>query len=385
VIAASFAVAGVAIAALVVLLAAATVGWRYWRTRQERRRAELVEPLRQLLVRLVTDPTPGEPSYEHEQLLRLAEPTWAALEPTILDMLRKVRGESRERLVRLVVARGTAGRVSRRAHGLGAVRRAHAAELLGLLRQPDSRDDLVRLLADRDPEVRLVAARALGELGDPSGAAPLLHSLVGDRPVPMRVVARSLARLGADTGPVLVDGLDSPSAVVRSVCAEIAGLLGVTAAQDALLSVLVSDVDEDVRVRAARALGRIGLPTALPALVDATGALQAPSLRAVAARALGDLGGPGPVEFLERLLSDHDHRVSSNAAQSMWRSGPAGVVRLRRLAGAQGAVGDCAREAMAMYAVSPGLVMEPSSTVPVPAPRVAPTDAAASTTVSGRP
>jgi hypothetical protein len=360
-IAAAFAIAGIAIAVLVVVLSAATVFRRWHRGHQERRRARIVEPLRQVLIRLVTDPTGDDPSLEHQALLATPARTWQALEPTVLELLRKVRGESRQRLVDLVVAQGTVNRMHRRARGLGAVRRAHAAELLGLLGQLESRDDLVRLLGDRDPEVRLVAARALGELGDPTAAGPLLEALTCDRSVPLRVVARSLARLGPGTASALVDGLTSEDAVARAVCAEISGLLGVTAAQSALLGVMDAERDQDVRIRAARALGRIGLPSALPALVRATDSSQPMALRAVAARALGDLGGPGPVEFLEVLLADPDHRVSTNAGQSMSRVGAVGLARLRQLAGQPGDAGDCAREALAVYAVTHGLVAEASA------------------------
>jgi hypothetical protein len=371
VIATSFAIAGVAIAALVVVLSAATVLRRYQRQYAERRRARLVEPLRQVLVRLVTDPTGDDPCLEHETLLRTPPRTWRALEPTVIDMLRKVRGDSRDRLVALVVAEGTVERLRRRTRRTGAVRRAHAAELLGLMRRPEARDDLVRLLADRDPEVRLVAARALGELGDAAAAAPLLQSLAGPRPVPLRVVARSLARLGSGTGPTLVEGLAADSALARGVCAEIAGLLGVTAAHAALLDVVDRDADDDVRIRAARALGRIGLPSALPALVRASDAHQPPALRAVAARALGDLGGPGPVDFLEVLLADADHRVSSNAGTALARVGPAGVARLRELSRRAGDAGDCAREALAMHALSRGLTVgaSPPLSAPVAPPQ----------------
>jgi HEAT repeat protein len=339
VIAASFAIAGVAIAVLVVLLSAATVLRRYHRGWQERRRARLVEPLRDVLIRLVTDPTGEDPSLEHQRLLALPAGTWRALEPTVLDLLRKVRGDSRQRLVALVVGQGTLDRMRRQARGLGAVRRAHAAELLGLLCRPEGRDDLVRLLDDRDPEVRLVAARALGELGDPTAAGPLLDSLVRTRSVPLRVVARSLARLGPTAGTMLVEGLGSQNALTRAVCAEICGLVGVTAAQSVLLDVMDREEDEDVRIRAARALGRIGLPSALPALVRATDSSQPMALRAVAARALGDLGGPGPVEFLEVLLGDPDYRVSTNAGQSMTRVGAAGLARLRQLSRQPGDAG----------------------------------------------
>jgi HEAT repeat protein len=360
VIAASFAIAGVAIAVLVVVLSAATVLRRYHRGWQERRRARLVEPLRDVLIRLVTDPTGPDPSLEHQRLLATPPGTWRALEPTVLDLLRKVRGESRQRLVALVVAQGTLDRMRRQARGLGAVRRAHAAELLGLLCRPEGRDDLVRLLEDRDAEVRLVAARALGELGDPTAAGPLLDSLVRTRSVPLRVVARSLARLGPTAGTMLVDGLGSQNALARAVCAEICGLVGVTAAQSVLLDVMDRDEDDDVRIRAARALGRIGLSSALPALVRATDSAQPRALRAVAARALGDLGGPGPVEFLEVLLGDPDYRVSTNAGQSMTRVGATGLARLRQLSRLPGDAGDCAREALAVHAVTHGLVAEPS-------------------------
>jgi HEAT repeat protein len=367
VIAASFAIAGVAIAVLIVALSAATVLRRYHRRRQERRRALLVEPLREVLIRLVTDPTGDDSSLEHQSLLILPSATWRALEPTVLDLLRKVRGESRQRLVALVVAKGTLERMRHQTQRLGAVRRARAAELLGLLCQPEARDDLVRLLEDRDAEVRLVAARALGELGDPTAAGPLLESLVRTRSVPLRVVARSLARLGPTAGTVLVEGLRSDGALVRAVCAEICGLVGVTAAQPALLAALDRDADEDVRVRAARALGRIGLLSALPALVRATDDWQPPALRAVAARALGDLGGPGPVGFLEVLLGDPDHRVSTNAGQSMARVGAAGLARLRQISRDPGAAGACAREALALHGLSRGLVVEPSRPlVPLP-------------------
>jgi HEAT repeat protein len=134
----------------------------------------------------------------------------------------------------------------------------------------------------------------------------------------------------------------------------------VTGAQPALLEIMDRDPDDDVRIRAARALGRIGLPSALPALVRATDTSQPLALRAVAARALGDLGGPGPVEFLEVLLGDPDHRVSTNAGQSMARVGAAGLARLRQLARGTGAAADCAREALAVHGLSHGLVAEPS-------------------------
>jgi hypothetical protein len=95
------------------------------------------------------------------------------------------------------------------------------------------------------------------------------------------------------------------------------------------------------------------------------------ALRAVAARALGDLGGPGPVDFLEVLLGDPDHKVSTNAGQAMCRIGAAGLARLRQVADRPGDAGDCAREAIAIHALSRGLTSGPSTplaTVPPASP-----------------
>lgn len=328
--AALFAVAGTAIAGLCVLLSLAIVARRGLRERSHRRERALAEPHRQLLVALVVDDDVDE---EHVRtLLELDAASWAALEPIVVSMVRKLRGEARGVLVDLLDRRGTISRLTRRLGSRGAVRRARSAELLGLLGEHAPRGDLERLmLRDRDPEVRIVAARALGEVGDPASAPALLSAVSGPSGVPMRIVARSLARLGPGAAPALVEAMTSADAPARAVAAEILGLGGAVTAVGVLSSHALRDPDDDVRIRCARALGRIGVPSALSVLRRCVEPGEPAALRAVAARAVGDVGGPEAVRVLRPLLADDEHRVASNAARSLAGLGPVGLDVLREV------------------------------------------------------
>ncbi len=345
--AAAFAVGGTAIAALCVVLSLAIVLRRGLREQVQRRERALAEPHRQLLVALVVDDDVDEAHLR--TLVRLDDTTWSALEPIVVAMVRKLRGEARAVLVDLLDRRGTIARLTRRLRSRGAVRRARAAELLGLLGEHAPRPELEQmLLHDHDPEVRIVAARALGEIGHPSSAGPLLSAVSGTHTVPMRIVARSLARLGPGAAPVLVEAMTSADAPARAVAAEILGLGGAVTAVGVLSSHALRDPDDDVRIRCARALGRIGVPSALSVLRRCVAAGEPPALRAVAARAVGDVGGPEAVRTLQPLLGDDDHRVATNAARALAGLGPAGVQVLAEVAGTPGRAARYAAEALAV-------------------------------------
>ncbi|KQX69696.1 HEAT repeat domain-containing protein [Angustibacter sp. Root456] len=345
--AALFAVAGTAIAGLCLLLALAIVARRGLRERAHRRSRALAEPHRQLLVALVVD---DDIDQEHlATLLQLDATTWAALEPIVVSMVRKLRGEAREVLVDLLDRRGTIARLTRRLGARGAVRRARSAELLGLLGEHAPRSELERLLLrDRDPEVRIVAARALGEIGDPASAPALLSAVSGTHTVPMRIVARSLARLGPGAAPALVEAMTSAQAPARAVAAEILGLGGAVTAVGVLSSHALRDPDDDVRIRCARALGRIGVPSALSVLRRCVEPEEPAALRAVAARAVGDVGGPEAVRVLRPLVADAEHRVASNAARALAGVGPVGLEALHEMAGSGAPGATYAAEALAV-------------------------------------
>ncbi|GAA4345897.1 HEAT repeat domain-containing protein [Angustibacter luteus] len=345
--AAAFAVGGLAIALLCVALAVAIVLRRGLRQRSVRRRIALADPYRPLLVALVADE--GQDPVYVERLLALDDQVWRALEPVVVSMVRKLRGGARTALVELLERRGTIDRLVKRLHGAGAVGRARSAELLGLLGAHAPREELEHLLEhDRDPEVRIVAARALGEIGDPASTKILVRSVAGPHPVPMRIVARSLARLGPGATPILVTAMSAHDPAARAVAAEILGLGGAVTAVGVLASHAMHDPDDDVRIRCARALGRIGVPSGLTVLGRCLDPAEPFALRAVAARAIGDIGGRQAVEMLEPLLLDDAHLVASNAARALGRLGDRAVERLREVAARGGPGAIYAAEALAM-------------------------------------
>ena len=352
----AFLFAGLALAALGLALAAAIVLQRGLRQHSGRRDLALVEPFRPLLIALVMDDHVDAAATA--QILGADDRAWSALEPHIISMVRKLRGDSRAVLVNLLDERGTITRLNRRLKRPGAVGRARAAELLGLLGEHAPRRDLERLaLRDHDAEVRIVAARALGEIGDPMSARALLAAASGPRAVPLRIAARSLARLGPGAAPELMRGLRSDKTTSRAVSAEILGLLGVTAAATALAGAADDDAELDVRIRSARALGRIGVPSALPVLERCTGPDHHPALRAVAARAVGEVGGPIAIELLARLMDDPTHRVASNAARALGRLGDRALPVLRRTAAGPTPGAPYAAEVLAELDVRSGRVV----------------------------
>jgi HEAT repeat protein len=353
--AAALSLALLSIAVVVATLGLAIVVVRTARRVGSVRRARRMAPVRPILLRMLADDDQESAQDALARLLVVDARTWSALEPTVSALLGKLRGGSHDLLRSLVELRGTVARARRRTRRIGAVGRARAAELLGGLEDPHVTEDLVLLLADRDPEVRQVAARALGRSGDSRAAGDLLGCLSGGS-VPPRVVAQALLRLGPGAEQALVEALAAPDELVRAVSVEILGLSSAVGASRAIELSLGDDSSLEVRIRAARSLGRLGMPSALGALVRAAGHDQPAPLRAVAARALGDLGHPDAVPHLRVLLRDPVHRVASNAGRALAQLGPTGVIALRREIDVLGGPGgEHARDALSRVDLSAAL------------------------------
>lgn len=331
-----------AIALLFALLSLLIIGRRAWRSAAERRRLRIVEPIRPLLITVAASDEPDPELLG--RLARLSGQRWKAAEPTLVALQGKVRGDARLALVALLDARGTLRRARRRTRRFGAVGRAQAAEVLGSTGGSLGTSDLVRLLRDRDPEVRRVAARAIGRIGAASAAGDLLRVVAAKRDVPTSVVAQALLRIGTPAQLALIAATRSPEDLVRAVAIEILGLTRAVSAGARIRACLEADESTEVRVRAARALGRLGLPSALTPLLEATRRSRPVALRTVATGALGELGDPRAVERLTRLLSDPPHRVASTAARSLMRIVPDGVRALQAVADAEPEC-SCARHA----------------------------------------
>jgi HEAT repeat protein len=315
----------------VVLLGLAIIARRFVRLWLGRRRADRAAPYRLHVLRMVAGES-HEAAAAVAALSKLDPRVWRCVEPSIVALLSKVRGEAHTQVVELLVRQGTIGRATAATRSWDPVRRAGAAHLLGQSRQRVSRPDLERLLGDRDPDVRRVAAAALGQLGDPRSTSPLLRTLAARRSVPASVVASAVADLGHWAHAALFSAIGDESPMVRAVAIEICGLAGAVPAAPVLRAALRHDSQVEVRVRAARALGRLGVPNAVADLVSAGQPDQPAALRMVVARALGDIGSIAAVPGLRRMLAAHEHRVAANAAAALARLGEHGVDALREVA-----------------------------------------------------
>lgn len=354
-----------ALSALVLALAVWTAAARGARRRRERVRRAVAEPLRPLLLEVAVGE--GEEAEEAAAALaHLDDGTWATVEPAVLAVLGKVRGDGQRLLVELLAARGVIARAHLELRSRSAVRRASAAELMGEAGYAPAVPELAALLHDGDAEVRLVAARALGRAGAPGAlgtdgtgvvsgapAAPaaaaraLIGALgggtggavtAGSAPAaPPDVVARALLLIGPPAAAALVAALHDPSPVVRLTAAEVLGRLGATAASRPLEDVVLRDAVAEVRARAATALGRLGLPSAVAPLRMATSPTGERGVRRAAAAALGEVGDPAALRCLWSLLDDADDRVADAAAASLLGLGAPGVRVLAQVAAQEAA------------------------------------------------
>jgi HEAT repeat protein len=303
--------------AVVVLVLLGVVARRLTRRSRDERVRRLSARHRMLLLALVA----GDPPQAREAAAAvgaLDRASWRVLEPAVVGLLAKVRGEGRDEVIRLLQERGVLVRARRDLHSRRAVRRAAAADLLGRAQAPGTVRALVRLLDDRDADVRQVAARALGRLGTPVAVPALLRVLACEPPrVPPAAVAQALLRIGPGGVPDLVAALDHPVPVVRASVVVVLGRFGATGAGTALRELLRSDALTDVRCLAATALGALGLPAAVPDHVAATATGAPAALRVAATRALGDLGAARTVPVLDALLHDVDARVATEAGTAL--------------------------------------------------------------------
>jgi HEAT repeat protein len=255
------------------------------------------------------------------------------LDGIVLGYLGKVRGPARQPLLDLLEHNGTVARARRRLHRPGAVGRARAAEVLGRAGGPAVALDLLRLLSDREPAVRAVAAAGLSA-ATPSAEVvrALLAAVEGDRRVPTGLLVDALLRLGPDAAGHLAAALADGAPHVQAVAAEALGRLASMPATQALLAVLAEPgADAEVRSRAAGALGRIGAPAAVDPLIGLLRPGQPPALRVAAAGALGDLGSPRAVPGLLPLLAEA-YPLAAAAAAALAQLGSAGAAALAEVA-----------------------------------------------------
>lgn len=265
-------------------------------------------------------------------------------------------GEAME--VSTLLPRLCAGLESRRP-----TKRARAALLLTRPGIPSVIERIVPLLADPDPDVRLVACSGLARTATPRAAEVLIWGLVAHVLPPERIIERLGAPWAVETilstlrdGPSPVSDLLvglPPSGPEVELDASLARALGLARDPRAAgaLSILLRRDSMEVRISAARALGRLDGMACIPALIAALASEDWP-VRAQAAKSLGALRAADALAPLEHSLSDRAWWVRANAARALRELGEPGLEALRRtLEHDDRYAADRAREQLALHAV----------------------------------
>jgi HEAT repeat protein len=216
--------------------------------------------------------------------------------------------------------------------------RGRAAFLIGELRVPEAGELLPPLLADPDPDVRLVACAELGGVKTQASAFSLISGLMAGDLAPERIIERLGGRWAV---PSMVSALEDPK-LARSLAPDdgevserwrpsVARALGVAADPRAELTLarMLDSSQTEERVAAARALGPSGSDASVAVLIKALGD-PAWEVRAQAAKSLGRHPDDRAVPVLEERLSDEAWWVRSNAADSLAEIGAGGVSALKR-------------------------------------------------------
>lgn len=208
---------------------------------------------------------------------------------TAFKMLTEVSGESRRNLAALMIDQGVVKKSLKQVGSLDPIRRARAAELLGLVNPPEALEVLARLTKDRSREVRIVAVRGLGRTHSDAATALIERVLQQPRTAPTWLTGSALLEYETPQHFPLKTYLSHPSPVVRQVATTLGSLLPQADTTILLGRCVLEDEDRLVRVMAARALGRLQSRAGVEPLSIAAMSDPNRSVRVAAALALSEL------------------------------------------------------------------------------------------------
>jgi len=278
-----------------------------------------------------------------------------SFEEVVAGLLPKLRGADRSVLVDILRRRGTVAKACKDTSSWRSVRRYQAVELLGSAGVQEGTPFVAKLLDDKNGEVRLASVRALGRIGGLEAATALLEHLDReDARIPPHPVTMALLRIGTDATEPLLVGLTAERATVRTIAAEVLGVLGIFSAVPYLEDRLGSDLHAAVRVGAAHAVGRLGMPSSIPVLLETLAREHDLEVLAAGCTALGRIADPSTIPALEGAIGSQSPTVRVAAALAMILMGAPGMTRLRLIAQQDAIGGDAAREILARYTISIG-------------------------------
>jgi HEAT repeat protein len=331
-------------AALIVVVLALLVALITVRVRAQRRRTRLTAARERfealIAARLVGDDLAPIPH-------RLDELQRGALLDAGIAALLELRGRERERVAALLEEAGVVDAEATALRMGSPERRRLAADSLGLIASPVTREPLRAALQDEDVLVRLAAARGLAELGDADEqwSTELIADAAADEHH-LGAVAELILALGA-RAPARIASVyfNSRSSEVRRIVVAVIGELRLGRHVGILREAL--EGDDELAARAARGLGLVGDLESTDSLLDV---VRDPTrtwfVRAAASTALGQLGDPRAVEPLRAELAASEWPRRRAAAEALARLGPAGEHALRAAAGLETEAGRHAAAAL---------------------------------------
>jgi HEAT repeat protein len=248
------------------------------------------------------------------------------VEETLLDNARFLKGEARTRITAACEDLGFVRDRIRQLRNPRWWRRAEAAEKLATMKSPKAAPEVIALMRDPMPEVRMRAARALGQIETRTSIKPLIDALMDPNRWSALRIADILARMGPEAADELVESFTTLPLKARVAAVDCLGRAKSHRAAPLLLK-LLSDPDRDIRARAAHSLGLIGDPNFTPDLLRSVKDAAWP-VRAMAAKALGRLGRMEAVGPLTEALKDKEWWVRINAAEGLRSMGDRGIAAL---------------------------------------------------------
>lgn len=191
-----------------------------------------------------------------------------------------------------------------------------AADLMGFWKEPRGVNKLIAQLADKDSEAAWSALVALGHFHDSKTKARIFREFSNKDPIQRGKIATILGLQGGGeyVDPLFKAMLDDPSEPVRQDCLRALIKIG----KPSIPKMLELAVYENPRERgtAVIALGEIALPEGKPALLKAITDSDA-VVRMFTATALGSFRGADIEEALMQATKDAEPRVRDAAAKSL--------------------------------------------------------------------
>jgi HEAT repeat protein len=247
-------------------------------------------------------------------------------DPAFIDALVDVRnalsGEDEGALRGIVNRHGmTEHQVARLKARFPLGRRLRAAVILAELGDASGAIALMDHLDDREPEIRIQAARGLARMRWTPAIDTMVARFGSETPWVRSRLADSLAAFGRQaTWPLIAyirvnqefDNV-APAAAIRAL-----GVIGDDQAVQPLIEILHGAGDPEIELACIETLGALANPYAVPVL-RRTARSQDWRIRAKSMSALAEIGDPRSVDILTSGLSDQEWWVRRNAAAGLIR------------------------------------------------------------------